>query len=63
MKQNKYEYVKVIQVHTNYGWEDASEYDDKDFKNARADLREYRASKDGLEYRLINRRNPVLKVA
>ena len=63
MKQNKYEYVKVIQVHTNYGWEDASEYDAKDFKNARADIREYRACGDGLEYRLINRRNPVLRSA
>ena len=60
MKTNKYEYVKVIQVSAGHGWEDVSEYDAKDFRNARADLKEYRADGLGLPYRIINRRNLIV---
>jgi len=55
MKQNKYNYVKVIQVHTMYGWEDCAEYEKSEFGCIRSDLREYRLSSPD-SYRLINRR-------
>ena len=40
-------------------WEDESEYESEDFKQARIDLREYRASSasaHGIGYRLIRRK-------
>ena len=53
-KQTKYEYLHVLQGHYGYhGWEDlcASE----DFREVRANLREYRENEGGC-YRLIERR-------
>jgi hypothetical protein len=61
-KQNKYEYVKVIQVHGAYGWEDVSEYYEPKNREERkaiyGDLREYNASGTGA-HRLISRRNLI----
>lgn len=58
MKNLKYNYRKVIQGNFGLSWEDMSDYDAKnpqEVKDCRADLREYRASGQGI-YRLINRR-------
>lgn len=55
VKQNKYNYVKVIQGNYGYGWEDVSEYDKKEFSTVKNDLKEYRLSNTGA-YRLIDRR-------
>lgn len=55
MKKNKYNYVIVIQGNYGYGWEDESEYDRDDWRNAQADLHEYRLSGTG-SHRRINRR-------
>jgi hypothetical protein len=57
-KQNKFEYVKVIQGFFGQGWEDVSEYTKDDFKNIKPDLKEYRISSNHT-YRLINRRNKI----
>lgn len=46
--------VLVIQGNYGYGWDDESEYDKGDRKNALADLKEYRFS--GGQHRLITRR-------
>ena len=54
-KVNKYSYVKVIQGHFGYGWEDVSEYDKQDFYLVKNDLKEYRLSNTGV-YRVIDRR-------
>ena len=54
-KVNKYSYVKVIQGHFGYGWEDVSEYDKQDFSLVKNDLKEYRLSNTGA-YRVIDRR-------
>lgn len=59
MKQNKYNYLVVIQGYyaTGYGWEDVSEYDNtpQGRKDARQDIKEYRLS-GPYAFRLINRR-------
>ena len=55
IKQNKYNYVKVIQGNFGYGWEDVSEYDKQDYLLVKNDLKEYRLSNTGA-YRVINRR-------
>ena len=55
IKQNKYNYVKVIQGNFGYGWEDVSEYDKQDYPLVKNDLKEYRLSNTGV-YRVINRR-------
>ena len=54
-KQNKYSYVKVIQYHGSYDWEDVSVYDKQEFSLVRQDLKEYRLSNTGV-YRVIDRR-------
>lgn len=67
MKRNKYEYVLVIQGYYGakkdggYGWEDLCEYDKKDWKLARTDLKEYRYKEYRFSYRLIHRRNLILR--
>lgn len=51
--------VYIIQGNYGYGWEDESEYDD--WSQAKADIKEYRASSagnNGASYRLITRRVP-----
>ena len=55
IKQNKYNYVKVIQGNFGYGWEDVCEYDKQDYPLVKNDLKEYRLSNTGV-YRVINRR-------
>ena len=57
MKQNKYNYLWVIQGYYGYGWEDLSEYDKKEYKysEVRHDLKEYRIA-DSAPKRLIERR-------
>ena len=55
IKQNKYNYVKVIQGNCGCGWEDVSEYDTQDYLLVKNDLKEYRLSNTGA-YRVINRR-------
>jgi len=53
--------VLVIQGYGSpHGWEDESEYDRADWKQARADLREYRLAYAGMgrSLRLIRRRVP-----
>lgn len=56
MKQNKYEYLKVIQQRTEQGWEDVSAYPVNDTKECKADLKAYRTNQWEYEYRVINRR-------
>ena len=54
--------TRVIQGnYGGYGWEDVCEYDEDEFKNIKHDLGEYRASRDGLSYRVINRREKLNK--
>ena len=55
VKQNKYNYVKVIQGNYGYGWEDISTYDKQEFPTVKKDLKEYRSSNTGV-YRVIDRR-------
>lgn len=60
MKNNKYEYVQVIQQYYPgpHGWEDVSEYEKPKTREQREairhDLKEYRLT--GYPTRLINRR-------
>ena len=54
-KQNKYNYIKVIQGNFGHGWEDVCEYDKQDFSLVKNDLKEYRLSNTGV-YRVIDRR-------
>jgi hypothetical protein len=57
MKVPKYKYRLVIQGNFGY-WEDMCDYDEKtERKDALNDIREYRASGQGI-YRLIKRRVP-----
>ena len=56
MKQNKYEYLKVLQQRTEQGWEDLCEYPVIDTKECRADLKDYRTNQGEYEYRVIKRR-------
>jgi len=57
--RNKYEYVKVIQVKLpGMPWEDVTEYKAEDWKDAIADLEEYKASGYG-NFRMITRRNTL----
>lgn len=56
MKQNKYEYLKVIQQRTSLGWEDVSAYPVTDTKECKEDLQAYRTNQGEYEYRVINRR-------
>jgi hypothetical protein len=64
MKQNKYEYVKVIQgQYYNGKWEDVDEWERKDYKLARVNLKAYRECKDGFAYRMINRRSLISATA
>lgn len=64
-KVNKWKTVLVIQNKIQgEKWEDETEYESEDFKQARIDLREYRessASAHGISYRLIRRKvlNPL----
>lgn len=55
--------VPIIQGNYGYGWEDVSEYEKGQDALAKADIKEYRASRDGGSYRLIYRRvpNPAYK--
>lgn len=56
MKQNKYSYVKVIQVsYDSRIWEDVCEYDKDEYDTCRHDIKEYRESGYG-QYRVISRR-------
>jgi hypothetical protein len=58
-KINKYNYLLVIQGNFNGSWDDESEYEDtpEGYKQAHADLREYRFSTQNFyQYRLIRRR-------
>lgn len=58
MKNNKYEYVKVIQgFYSCYGWEDLTE--ETTTKEARQRLKEYNENERETPHRIINRR--VLK--
>lgn len=56
MKQNKYEYLKVIQQRTEQGWEDVSAYPVNDTKECKEDLKAYRTNQSEYECRVINRR-------
>ena len=56
MKQNKYEYLKVLQQRTVQGWEDLCEYPVTDTKECKADLKAYRTNQPMYEYRVIKRR-------
>ena len=56
MKQNKYEYLKVLQQRTVQGWEDLCEYPVNDTKECRADLKAYRTNQGEYKCRVINRR-------
>ena len=55
--------VPIIQGNYGYGWEDVSEYEKGQDALAKADIKEYRASRDGGSYRIIYRRvpNPAYK--
>lgn len=51
--KRKYDYLKVVQGHTNYGWEDLC--CSLSLKEARIDLKAYRENAAGA-YRIITRR-------
>ena len=65
MKINKWKTVLIIQNKLQgEKWEDETEYESSEFKQARIDLKEYRessASAHGIGYRLIRRKvlNPL----
>ena len=55
-RQNKFEYLHVVQGHYGHGWEDLTA--SEDYREARADARAYREN-DSAPIRMIKRR--VLK--
>jgi hypothetical protein len=57
-KTRKYNYLLVIQgkYSSQYGFEDLAEYDRTEYKQARADLNEYRIAEPQYQHRIINRR-------
>jgi len=52
-KQNKYEYLFVLQGYYGYGWEDLTASLDK--REMRSDMKAYRDNEKGV-YRIIERR-------
>ena len=52
-RQNKYRYLWIVQGHYGHGWEDLTA--SEDYKEARANLREYHENEPG-PHRLIHRR-------
>jgi hypothetical protein len=58
MKNNKYEYLFIIQglYGAGYGWEDVTA--EESSKEARARLREYRENEPEYPHRMIRRREP-----
>jgi len=54
MRENKYEYLKVVQGYYGCGWEDVTA--ETDPREARARLREYRDNEPEYPHRLISRR-------
>ena len=53
-KQNKYEYLFVIQGHYGYGWDDL--ISTENYHEARARLKDYRENEKGYAHRMIRRR-------
>lgn len=51
---NKYTYLHVVQMYTSYGWEDVTE--SEIYREARSDIKAYRANAPEYSYRLIKRR-------
>lgn len=58
MRNNKYNYLYVIQGNFGYGWEDESEYDKKEYSrhDVQKDLKEYRLACPQGSHRIIERR-------
>lgn len=57
-KVNKYLYLWVVQGHyaAGYGWEDLTQ--SESYKEARADLKDYRINETNYPHRMIHRREP-----
>jgi len=55
MRQNKFTYLYVIQGNYGFGWEDLTQ--SENYKEARADLKDYRNNEPG-PHRMIQRREP-----
>ena len=53
-KQNKYDYIKVIQTNCGYGWEDSTAA--KTLKEAKGFLKDYRLNQPQYSHRIISRR-------
>ncbi len=57
MKRNKFIYLYVIQGNYGYyGWEDLTQ--SEDYREARANLKDYRDNEPGTSHRMIQRREP-----
>ena len=53
-KQNKYEYLYVVQGNYGYGWEDL--ISSEDHREAKARLKDYRDNEKKYSHRMIQRR-------
>ena len=53
-KQNKYEYLFVVQGNHGYGWEDL--ISSEDYREARARLKDYRDNEKKYSHRMIQSR-------
>lgn len=58
MKQRKYTYLRVLQQHTSYGWEDVDCFDlhNSTIQERKQRLKEYRENQSEFSYRWVERR-------